>query len=73
LGAGLPDSIFANQKYQFWYIFEGLAIENVCYMLQIFGIFTTILVFLWPFGKFCCHLVHIGMLYEEKSGNLDWV
>jgi hypothetical protein len=27
--AGLPDGIFSNLKYQFWYILEGPAIEDV--------------------------------------------
>jgi hypothetical protein len=31
--SGLPDGIFSNQKYQYWYILEGLGMENfgICY------------------------------------------
>jgi hypothetical protein len=28
LPAGLPDGILSDQKYQFWYILEGLGVEN---------------------------------------------
>jgi hypothetical protein len=27
--AGLPDGLFSNQKYQFWKILEGVAMEDV--------------------------------------------
>jgi hypothetical protein len=27
--SGLPDGIFAKQKYQFWYILEGVGMEYV--------------------------------------------
>jgi hypothetical protein len=27
--SGLPDGLFLNQKSQFWYILEGLEMENV--------------------------------------------
>jgi hypothetical protein len=42
---GLPDGIISYQKSQFWYIWEGLGIQNV-------GIFSSHLVFLLPFGTF---------------------
>jgi hypothetical protein len=35
--AGLPDSLFSNQKSKFWYILEGPAMEDV-------GIFYVLLV-----------------------------
>jgi hypothetical protein len=38
----LPDGVFANQKSQFWYIFEGLGVEKFGKMLWHFGIFKTI-------------------------------
>jgi hypothetical protein len=48
----LPDGIFSNQKFQFWYKFEGLKIKY-------FGVFLTICYFeaIWCFngliGIFC--------------------
>jgi hypothetical protein len=69
---GLPDGIFSDQKSEVGYILEGLLIEDV-------GIVYVPLVYCWPFGIFCGHLVYIivfvytfsrfGMLYREKSGN----
>jgi hypothetical protein len=47
---GLPDGIFSNQKSQFGKILDGLGIEDV-------GIFYGHLVYFWPFGIFCVHLV----------------
>jgi hypothetical protein len=41
---GLPDVLYAHKQYQFWYIFEGLGMEN-------FGFYGN-LVFLKPFGIF---------------------
>jgi hypothetical protein len=40
---GLPDGIFSVQKCQFWYILEGLGMEN-------FGVLHGKLVFLLLFG-----------------------
>jgi hypothetical protein len=31
--SGLPDGILSDQKCQFWYIFEGLVMENVGILL----------------------------------------
>jgi hypothetical protein len=28
---GLPDGLVSNQKYQFWYIVEGLGLKNLVY------------------------------------------
>jgi hypothetical protein len=28
-GPGLPDGFFANQKFQSWYVMDGLGMENV--------------------------------------------
>jgi hypothetical protein len=55
----LPDGIFSNQKSQFGKILECLVIRDVvkCY---------------WPFLYFTAFLVyfpHLGMLYQQKSGN----
>jgi hypothetical protein len=69
---GLPDGLFACQKSQFWYIFEGLGMEY-------FGMSFVQFLFLMPFGVFYGHLVYyvlvwyifskFGMFYEEKSGS----
>jgi hypothetical protein len=66
---GLPDGIlFAYKKSQFWYILEGLGIENLGrYILWSFCIHI-----LRSFCKFLVHVVYFcpfGMLYQEKSGN----
>jgi hypothetical protein len=63
---GLPDGTFANQKSKFWYILEGVGMENV-------GLFYC------NFGTRYCDLVYFagigymfsifGVLYQEKSGN----
>jgi hypothetical protein len=66
----LPDGIFSNQKSQFVYILEGLAMEDV-------GIFRAILFYLtakwyifWPFVTLCGHLVlffHILVCCTKKN------
>jgi hypothetical protein len=62
--SGLPDGLFLNQKSQYAYILEGLRLENVDIgILRPFGIF------LRTFGIFYDHLVHFGIMYQEKSGN----
>jgi hypothetical protein len=61
----LPDGIFSNQNFQFYYILDCLGIDNI-------GIFVAIWNILPTFGVFCGHLVifsRLGMLYQEKSGN----
>jgi hypothetical protein len=68
---GLTDGSFSYQKGQFWYLWEGLEMENI-------GILHARLVFLfsfwyilWPFGIFLAILVyfsHAGLLDQEKSG-----
>jgi hypothetical protein len=70
-GTGLPNDIFAYQKYQFWYTLSDLGMEQ-------FSIYYGHLVFSWTFGKFlwlfCGHLVCFsvfGILYQAKSGNPD--
>jgi hypothetical protein len=52
---------------------EGLAMEDVGILNGHFVYFTSKWYILWPFGKFCGHLVqtlpHFGILYREISGN----
>jgi hypothetical protein len=49
-----PDGLFAYQKSKFWYILEGLGLNNFgiffCHLVYfwLFGIGTS-----WIFGKFC--------------------
>jgi hypothetical protein len=67
--SGLPDGIFSNQKSQFWYIWEGLGMENcgIFHVQYCFGI-----PMLWQFSIFCDRLVTLyrfGILYKRKSGN----
>jgi hypothetical protein len=74
----LPDGVFIDQKSQFGYILEGLAMEDVG-ILETFNLFTAKWNILWPFGAFCGHFVHFvvlwyiltsfGKLCREKSGN----
>jgi hypothetical protein len=53
-GAGLPDGIVPNKKSQFGIILEGLAMEDVAYILWTFGLFYSqlVYVFLCTFGIF---------------------
>jgi hypothetical protein len=54
--AGLPNGLFANQKSQFGYIFEGLRLENV-------DIFYGHLEHLRTFGKLYDHLVNFVLIW----------
>jgi hypothetical protein len=48
--------------------------ENVGIFYGHLNYLTVSLCLLWPLGIFCGHLVHfsrVGILYREKSGNLD--
>jgi hypothetical protein len=40
--AGLPDGLFSNKKSQFWYIFEGLGLENVLIFYDLLKYFMAI-------------------------------
>jgi hypothetical protein len=49
----LPDGVFANRKFRFWYDLEGLRIYLKGLRMDTFGIFRDLLVFYnWPFGIF---------------------
>jgi hypothetical protein len=66
---GLPDGIFAYQKYQFGYALVGRGMGNV-------GIFCGHLVHIPPFWYtyfvVIWHIFHcFGILCQEKSGNPD--
>jgi hypothetical protein len=73
---GLPDDIFAYKISQFWYIFEGLGMENVgifydnSTILRPFAILHSHLVYfvliwyiLYSFGIFCTHLVYFVLIW----------
>jgi hypothetical protein len=70
--SGLPDYLFAYQKSQFWYILDGLGVENVCILHFNLVYFVVVWYVVWPLTKFCCclaHFPHFGILYQGKSGN----
>jgi hypothetical protein len=48
----LPDGLFSNQKSQFGFIFEGLAIDNLGIFYDHLVSFTAIGNILWSFGIF---------------------
>jgi hypothetical protein len=39
---GLPDGLFSNQKYKFWYKLEGLGMENAVIFYALLEYFTAI-------------------------------
>jgi hypothetical protein len=51
--AGLPDSIFSNQKYQFGKILECLAMKEAGKFYDRLVTLTAICYILWPLGIFC--------------------
>jgi hypothetical protein len=69
---GLPEGLFSNQKYQFWYILEGLGLKKLVYFLAIWY-FSTILVYVMAIWYFCGHvgvlcIFHYGLSYQENPG-----
>jgi hypothetical protein len=70
----LPDGLFSNQKSQFGFIGEGLAMENLGIFYDHLDYFRAIGNILWPFGIFCGNwyiFPRFGILDQEKSGNPD--
>jgi hypothetical protein len=61
--SGLPDDIFSNQKIPIWANLGGSCNGRGWYILWPFGIFYGTLVYYDPF-------IYLGMLYQDKSGNL---
>jgi hypothetical protein len=62
---GLPDGFFSNQKSQFGYILEGLAMEDVGIFYGHLVNFTDLCHILLPFGicsLVLVHFTHFGML-----------
>jgi hypothetical protein len=69
---GLPDAILSNQKSHFWYILEGLGMDNVGILFGRLEYMISIWCILWQFCAFCGYFVYFsrfGMFYQEKSGN----
>jgi hypothetical protein len=72
LAAGLPDGIFCIPKIQFWYIVEGLGLEDfgtsyrhlVCFIERYYECWVFMVVWYIFFG--------LGKLLQEKSGNPGW-
>jgi hypothetical protein len=61
----LPDGIIEYQKYQFWFILEGLGTEEkLCipceYLVYLVVIGYT---YVWSFGIFCGHLVYFVVIW----------
>jgi hypothetical protein len=64
--------VFENQKYQIWFIWEGVVTENVGLFHGHLAHFTAIWYILLPFGTSVLIwyvFFHFGMLHQEKSGN----
>jgi hypothetical protein len=68
---GLPDGIFAYQKFQFRYVLESW--NGICwywYLMAIWNILRPFGIHIWwQFGIFCGSLIHcfrFGMLYQCK-------
>jgi hypothetical protein len=61
---GLPDGIISNQKYQFWYIFEGFGMKNVGmlsgHLLDLYSLGLNVR----PFRIFCGPLVYISTFWH---------
>jgi hypothetical protein len=70
--AGLPDSnVFSNQKSQFWYIWEGLGMEN-CGIFHLHSVYFVAIWYIYVMAIFYVRLVnfyHFGTLYKRKSGS----
>jgi hypothetical protein len=63
---------FQTTNPKFWYILEGLRLENVDIFYSHLEYFYGRLKFLELFGTFCVHLVHLsslGIMYQEKKLN----
>jgi hypothetical protein len=71
----LPDGIFSDQKCQFWYIFEGLWMDNIgvlhghfIFLLLFYIYFMTTWYVCGHFGTFPPNFSFF--LHQEKSGSL---
>jgi hypothetical protein len=82
--AGLPDGIFNYQKYQFWYIFEGLIVKNLgivnhhfIYISCTFSMFSSDLVCFEVFGVLyrvlvCCTNKNLATLFACSANLALW-
>jgi hypothetical protein len=53
----LSDGLFSYQKSQFWYILEGLGLQNVDIFYDHWEYFSAIWLILWQFIIVCGNLV----------------
>jgi hypothetical protein len=56
--AGLPDSLFSDQKSKFWHILDDLGMESVVIYLDSWNILLLLGIFLWAFGNFVVILLY---------------
>jgi hypothetical protein len=63
----LPDGIFSNQKSQFGYFLESLALEDVGIFYGRLVYFTAICEMLWPFDT-----VSFNLVYFTRFGKKIW-
>jgi hypothetical protein len=68
--SGLPDGIFSNQKSQFGYILEGLAIEDVGIFYGDLLYFTAIWYILWSFGILFGDMAHFPPFWYFAPRNI---
>jgi hypothetical protein len=59
----LPDGLFSNQKSQFEYILEGLAMENLGIFYHHLVCFSAIGNILWPFGILRGNLAYFPLFW----------
>jgi hypothetical protein len=71
--AGLPDALFSDQKSQFGYILEGLAMEDVCILSDIWSMYGHLIYFMDIWYRYSVVIWYIfprfGLLFQEESGN----
>jgi hypothetical protein len=60
---GLPDGLFANQKFQFGYILDGLGVDNVGIIYGHLEYLKAIWYILLSMGVCCCQLVYFVVIW----------
>jgi hypothetical protein len=69
---GLPDGLVSNQKSQFGYILEGLAMDDTGIFYSNSVYFMALWYILWTLVYFvvilCTNIPRFGILCREKSG-----
>jgi hypothetical protein len=67
----LPDGIFSNQKFRFWYILESLGMEIFVYLVRFMSISCIICDHFEYLVFFCYIFPSFGVSHQAKSGNPD--